>query len=162
MAPGLAAPEVRVIARPAPPGGAPLRIDKGSTMTDATPKPGTIGWFDLTVPDATAIRDFYAAVVGWEAVPISMGDYDDFAMIPAGAAEPVGGICYARGENAAQPPVWMAYMIVTDLDERLRRSAELGGTQVTAIREAGPTRFAVMQDPAGAYFALMETTAEPA
>ncbi len=26
---------------------------------------GTVGWMDLTVPDAPALRDFYSAVVGW-------------------------------------------------------------------------------------------------
>lgn len=26
---------------------------------------GTIGWHDLTVTDATGIREFYEAVVGW-------------------------------------------------------------------------------------------------
>jgi predicted enzyme related to lactoylglutathione lyase len=26
---------------------------------------GTIGWIDLTVPDAKSLRDFYSAVTGW-------------------------------------------------------------------------------------------------
>ena len=30
------------------------------------PAPGTVVWSDLTVADAGALRDFYAAVVGWE------------------------------------------------------------------------------------------------
>ena len=38
-------------------------------MSDAPPRPpvGTIGWTDLTVPDADGLRDFYSAVVGWGA-----------------------------------------------------------------------------------------------
>jgi predicted enzyme related to lactoylglutathione lyase len=40
----------------------------------ATPKPGTITWQDLTVGDAEAIRDFYAAVVGWTPESVKMGE----------------------------------------------------------------------------------------
>lgn len=125
-------------------------------MSEAAPKPGTIGWFDLTVPDATAIRDFYAAVVGWDAMPISMGDYDDYAMAPAGSEDATCGICHARGENATQPAGWMAYVMVTDLDASLREVAERGGERVGEIREAGGARFAVIRDPAGSTLALME------
>lgn len=32
--------------------------------SDHSARPGTIMWHDLTVPDAEAVRDFYAAVVG--------------------------------------------------------------------------------------------------
>jgi len=28
------------------------------------PKMGTVGWIDLTVADATAVRDFYSQVAG--------------------------------------------------------------------------------------------------
>jgi predicted enzyme related to lactoylglutathione lyase len=31
---------------------------------DAKPGPGQIGWIDLTVPDAEAVRDFYQDVTG--------------------------------------------------------------------------------------------------
>lgn len=30
---------------------------------------GAIGWFDLAVPDAAPVRDFYAGVVGWTPAP---------------------------------------------------------------------------------------------
>ena len=36
------------------------------------PAVGSIKWFDLTVPDATAVRDFYRDVVGWTAVDFDM------------------------------------------------------------------------------------------
>jgi predicted enzyme related to lactoylglutathione lyase len=35
-------------------------------------KIGTVGWQDLTVPDAERLRDFHAAVVGWRAEPVDM------------------------------------------------------------------------------------------
>jgi hypothetical protein len=38
---------------------------------------GTIGWFDLTVPNADEVRDFYRAVVGWGVEECEMGGYSD-------------------------------------------------------------------------------------
>jgi len=46
--------------------------------------PGQIGWIDLTVPDATALRDFYQGVTGWTPSSVDMGGYQDFCMHPAG------------------------------------------------------------------------------
>ena len=37
-------------------------------------------------------------------------------MIPPGAAQPVSGICHARGSNADLPPVWLIYITVADLE----------------------------------------------
>ena len=43
-------------------------------MSDTSRPPvGSIGWIDLTIPDAERIRDFYAAVAGWKPEPESMG-----------------------------------------------------------------------------------------
>jgi uncharacterized protein len=44
------------------------------------PKIGSIGWMDITVPDAENLKSFYAEVVGWKPEAISMGDYNDYAM----------------------------------------------------------------------------------
>ncbi|MFA6234813.1 MAG: VOC family protein, partial [Bacteroidota bacterium] len=80
------------------------------------PQMGIIAWADLTVENADAVRDFYQAVVGWTPAAVSMGDYNDYGMTPAGSDAPVAGICHARGVNAGLPPVWMIYIYVEDLD----------------------------------------------
>ena len=68
------------------------------------PQPGTMAWFDLTVPDADRIRDFYAAVVGWRPEAMDMGGYADYSMkVPEGEAV-VAGVCHDRGENSGLPP----------------------------------------------------------
>ena len=51
-----------------------------------TPKPGTISWSDLTIPNADAVRDFYSAVAGWKSMPIDMGGYSDYCMMQIGRA----------------------------------------------------------------------------
>ena len=54
-------------------------------MSTPPPPPiGTIGWLDLTIPDAEAGREFYEAVCGWTSAPIDMGGYNDYAMVAPG------------------------------------------------------------------------------
>jgi predicted enzyme related to lactoylglutathione lyase len=119
--------------------------------------PGQIGWIDLTVPDAPALRDFYQGVTGSTPSPVEMGDYHDFCMHPPGEPKPVAGICHARGENVGLPPVWLIYIIVDDLDHSIRRCQELRGKLLRPATRIGPNgRFCVIQDPAGAMCALFE------
>lgn len=118
--------------------------------------PGHLGWLDLTVADATGIREFYADVVGWthEAVPVD--EHEDFVMAAADG-DAIAGICHARGRNADLPPLWIPYVLVDDLTGRLARCRDRGGEVLGGIREApGQGRFAVIRDPAGAVIALFQ------
>lgn len=117
---------------------------------------GRIGWHDLTVPDATAVVDFYARVLGSGKSPIAMDGYDDFCLVDGD--DPIGGVCHARGGNADIPPVWMVYFTVPDLEAALAQVAEGGGTVLVTPRPAGNGRFAVFRDPAGAVAGLYATT----
>lgn len=130
-------------------------------MTTPPPPPlGTVGWLDLTVPNAPAICDFYSRVVGWTITPHSMGDYDDFVMNATGTGEPIAGICHARGKNAGLPAVWLMYITVADLDASLAACEAAGGKVLAPPRSAGGTaRFSVIEDPAGACVALYDTGA---
>ena len=83
-----------------------------------TPQPGTIGWMDLTVEDAARVRQFYEAVAGWTAQEHPLEGYSDYVMMTPGGA-PAGGVCHARGANAALPPVWLIYIVVEDLDGQI-------------------------------------------
>ena len=122
-----------------------------------TPKPGSIGWHDIAVPDAETLRDFYSSVAGWTAEPLDMGGYSDYVMKnPAGDA--VAGVCHARGPNASLPPVWLIYITVTDLDASLARCLSLGGKVLDGPKgEPGQPRYAFIQDPAGACCALYQS-----
>jgi predicted enzyme related to lactoylglutathione lyase len=126
-------------------------------MTDErSPKPGFIGWVDLTVPEAERLRDFYASVVGWRPQGVDMGEYEDWNMLLPNEDRPTAGICHARGINAALPPVWMIYLVVEDLDRSIERVRSLGGELVMEPRSMGTSRYCVIRDPAGAVCALYQ------
>ncbi len=117
---------------------------------------GEIGWIDLTVDDANGVRDFYEQVVGWNAEPVSMGEYDDFNMCPAGSADGVAGVCHARGSNADLPAQWLIYITVDDIDASMARCRNLGGSVLAGPKDLSGGRFCVIQDPAGAVAALYQ------
>ena len=122
-------------------------------MAHEKQKRGTIGWTDLTVPDADKVRDFYKQVVGWGAEPLDMGGYADYVMT-AEDNQGVAGVCHARGENAGLPAQWLIYIIVDDMDASVAQVKKLGGKVLAGPKGMSGGRFAVIQDPAGAVCAL--------
>lgn len=140
-----------------------IPIIPAEMIPPAPPEPagpvGRISWLDLTVSDASATRDFYQQVVGWSVQNLEIEDggqhYADYLMLAADG-NPAAGVCHARGVNVDLPPVWMLYLLVGDLAESLRRVQDEGGKVIKAIQgEDGAYVYAAVQDPAGAYFALM-------
>jgi predicted enzyme related to lactoylglutathione lyase len=124
----------------------------------ASPPPvlGSVGWIDLTVGDAPALRDFYAEVLGWTPAGLDMGGYEDFVMTTPGG-EAVAGVCHARGENAALPPVWLPCFVVADLAASVAACEKRGGVVVHGPRTLGAYgALAVIRDPAGAHASMLQ------
>lgn len=117
---------------------------------------GTLAWFDLTVDNAVQVRDFYTEIVGWKPESVDMGEYQDYSMLQPDNEECVSGICHKRGANANMPAQWLMYFYVADLDASLDKAKQQGGQQLTEIRFFGDSRYAVIQDPAGAVCALYQ------
>lgn len=125
----------------------------------ASTAPGTIAGMDLTVENATDVRDFYAKIAGWTYESWSAGDYDDYLM-SASDGTLVAGVCHARGENADLPPQWMIYIRVENLKESLAAVETNGGERVTSVHgDVDSGGFCVIRDPAGAILALMQAGA---
>lgn len=119
---------------------------------------GSIGWIDLTVENADQVKDFYAAVTGWQPSGLDMGDYSDYVMSTPETNEGVSGVCHARGSNAGLPPVWLIYINVADIEQSLAKCIELGGESITPIKNyGGQGRYCIIRDPAGAHCALFQS-----
>ncbi len=128
-------------------------------MSDSNePVTGTIGWMDLTVENATAIKDFYRQVVGWQITNVEMGGYRDYCMNEPETGKTVAGICHALGVNAQLPAAWLIYITVEDLNQSIAYVTELGGEIIIEPRDyGGQGRYCVIRDPAGAVAALYQT-----
>lgn len=119
------------------------------------PEIGSIGWMDLTVPDADSVRDFYQSVVGWSVEACDMGGYSDYTMTTA-SGKGVSGVCWARGVNAGIPPVWLMYITIADMDASIASVQKFGGKVFIGPKAMGAARYAVIEDPAGAKCALYQ------
>lgn len=116
---------------------------------------GKIEWLDLTVDDASRVKDFYAKVVGWSTEGVSMGSYDDFNINLPGTDTTVAGICHSRGSNANLPAQWLVYVRVADVAESAVACEARGGKIIEGPRRMGSSNFVVIEDPAGAVMALI-------
>ncbi len=122
-------------------------------------KPGTIGWFDLTISNAEEVTDFYEAVLGWKPELVSMGDYNDYNMTIDGI--PQAGVCHKKGPNEHLPSTWMIYINVENIETSAQAVVEKGGELLGEIREMkGYGKFCFIKDPAGAASALFEPEIE--
>ena len=122
-------------------------------------KSGQILWHDLTVDAADEVSEFYSSVLGWEREGLSMGDYHDYVMkTPGDEGEVVAGICHARGVNADIPALWLLYVSVKNLDDSLEACRQKGGKVIGEKRKMQGGWFCLIQDPAGAYMMLSESS----
>lgn len=119
-------------------------------------KTGKIFWQDLTVENAEQIRDFYCKVVGWTFEKVKQGDYDDYNIVNPDDGEIVAGICHKKGEIKNFPSQWLNYVMVEDIDSCIESCKNNGGKVIDGPKKMGKATFVVIQDPAGAYLALME------
>lgn len=125
-------------------------------MAEEQPGIGTISWIDLTVENASEVREFYEQVVGWTSEEVEMGGYDDFMMQTA-QGDTIAGICHARGPNEGLPPQWMVYITVADLESSVAQCRKLGGEVLLEPRQVGSGQCAIIRDPGGACVALYQS-----
>lgn len=133
-------------------------VDPAQDADKPAEKPLNIGrveWIDLTVPDASRLRNFYTSVVGWTSSDVPMGSYDDFNMNMPGTQNAVAGVCHARGMNRNIPTQWLIYVRVANVAESAAQCSRLGGKVLDGPRRMGGSNFCIIQDPAGAVMALM-------
>jgi len=135
---------------------------------------GDMAWMDLSVPNASAVKDFYQNILGWQSDAMKMSDngqsYEDYVMKSVEpvknadsnessskeSAQFVTGICHAKGANADMPATWLPYFLVKDIDVAVEQVQAQGGALITAIKNIGDDRYVVIKDPAGATCALYQ------
>jgi uncharacterized protein len=122
---------------------------------------GSFVWCELLTTDTAAAESFYKKVVGWTAKPF--GPDGSYTVLNNSSASGVGGIMKLpdQAKQMGAPPHWMMYVGTPDVDGMAMRIAQMGG-KVHKQPEDIPTvgRFAVVQDPYGASFAIF--TPKPA
>lgn len=124
----------------------------GAELTD---EEGTMTWIELGTRDAPRAHAFYETVFGWTTQVAA--DYTMLAL----ADRPVAGCMdVPPGVPAEVPGYWMPYFAAADPGAKAAQAEQLGGTVVAPMMDIpGGGRFAVVQDPHGAVFGLLDMQA---
>jgi uncharacterized protein len=106
---------------------------------------GDLGWSQLTTTKPAEALAFYSSLVGWESKGEPAPGYHCFGRCD----EALGGI--TQPQNEGEPPHWMPYITVADLDATLAKAESLGATIILPPmplpEDSG--RIAIIKDPQG-------------
>lgn len=114
---------------------------------------GAVGWVETQSRDVSASRAFYATVLAWTARP-GEGGYEVFHL----DGVPVAGLMSTPpGVPAEVPSVWLVYFAVADVDSTTAEARRAGGAVLVPPMTVADMRFAVLADPAGAVFGVLQS-----
>lgn len=114
--------------------------------------PNTLVWNELQTNDTDAARAFYHSVFGWTY------EVDSNGYVACKAGDRVqAGMMKIQADWGEVPPSWTNYFLVADLEASAARVKELGGMLMVPPTPAGEVgKFAVIQDPQGGFFSIIE------
>ena len=116
-----------------------------TTATATLNKPA---WIELSSPDATASRDFYARLFGWQIEVSPDPQYGGYGMAKIGGDDAAG---IGPKQSPEAPTAWGLYIGTDDVDGLAQRVKAEGGTVIAEPFDVGDQgRMAVFADPIGA------------
>jgi uncharacterized protein len=116
---------------------------------------GNFAWHELYTRDVEAAKAFYAATVGWTFEAMPMAQQNRTYWVAKAGDKPVAGVLDMRGiVPDADPPHWLSYLEVDDVDRLVGEVQSRGGRIVRQpfdVPEFG--RIAIGTDGTGAFMA---------
>jgi len=121
---------------------------------------GAVCWAELMTGDVQAAIGFYHEVFGWTA------EIDDTGPVPYTVCnldgDAVAGMIGRPADLPAEvPDSWSVYFTVVECERAQSRAVELGGSVILSATTTPMGPFAVLADPAGAAFQIMEISSPP-
>ncbi|HEX3240324.1 MAG TPA: VOC family protein [Solirubrobacterales bacterium] len=128
---------------------------------------GAFGWNELNTRDTAAAKEFYGAVFGWSFEDEESERAGTYTVWKVGDAM-VGGMIDVNAIEAAHdvelpreiPPNWLVYFMVEGADAAVETIKAGGGDVRFGPIDIPVGRFAVVADPFGAVFAIMQPSEE--
>jgi predicted enzyme related to lactoylglutathione lyase len=122
---------------------------------------GAFNWNELATRDTAKAGEFYTKLFGWEAQTQDMGGGMLYTIFMNGGRMN-GGMMQISEEWGDMPPHWAVYFAVADCDASAEEVKELGGQVLMPPTDVPQTgRFAMVQDPQGAAFAIIKLANPP-
>lgn len=134
------------------------QVPDAPATVDIYAQHGAISWPELMTTDLDAAVKFYTQLFGWTTEETVMENGEKYITVNV-AGVPMGGISKLPPQPQNIPPYWGLYVTVTDVDASAAQAQELGGKLFMPPMDVPDVgRFCVIQDPQGAYIALMMYT----
>ncbi len=116
---------------------------------------GRFVWHQLMTRDVPGAKKFYSKLASWKTMPWPL---DPAYTVCHADVGPVAGITeMPAGLPAEVPPHWLQYIGTRDVDGTADAAVRAGGSIVKApVDMPGAGRYAVLQDPQGAVFAIID------
>jgi predicted enzyme related to lactoylglutathione lyase len=116
-------------------------------------EPGALVWNEAATSDTKAAQQFYGKVFGFSFDQIE--GMDDYATFSIGEG-PLGGL---GAQSPGAPEGWSVCFSVANTDAAVAAAESGGGKVRTAAADTPYGRFAVLEDPWGATFSVMQELA---
>ncbi|MEU7529529.1 VOC family protein [Saccharothrix sp. NPDC042600] len=125
----------------------------------ATGRPGALAWQEVNTRDAAATDAFYGALFPYEERQLGDGEALDYKVWSLGGEEVAGRLRMGPEFPPDLQPHWMLYFGVTPevgTDKAAERVTALGGTVGVEPFDSPYGRIAVVRDPYGSTFSLVD------
>lgn len=116
---------------------------------------GRFVWHQLLTRDVPAVKKFYPRIAGWQtqAWPLD----PNYTVCHAAGVPTAGMMAFTNEVPAEAPSHWLQYIGTRDVDGTADNTVRLGGSIVKEPAEMrGAGRYAVLRDPQGAVFAVID------
>jgi hypothetical protein len=125
---------------------------------------GALAWQELVSTDCEASKAFYSGLFGWQVQTVSAGARVYTKFKPKRSESPSGGLVpLSPPHEGTAASHWQAYFAVEDCDRSVNRAVALGAQLKTApTNYTGLGRCAVLRDPQGASFSVVQRQQQPA
>jgi predicted enzyme related to lactoylglutathione lyase len=143
----------------ADPGGAMFALISGGPQPGPflSQDVGAISWFELMTHNPQTVEAFYRSVFGWRA-ETKEADDGPYTVFNLSGTEIAGMIRPPTNPTRRLPSTWVVYFTVADCVATEALAVELGGQVILPSTDSPVGPFAVLADPQGATFQIMEFT----
>lgn len=120
-------------------------------------KAGAMSWNELYTTDVEKAKTFFAELLGWTYETDDKSRYT--TILNNGRMN--GGIFALTPEMAEMPPCWVVYFTVENLEQAVEKVTDLGGKIYMPPKIISAGKIAMVADPTGASFMLIEMNETP-
>jgi predicted enzyme related to lactoylglutathione lyase len=160
LAPPLAVADQGTMAVFADPTGGVFSVWQPAVMggADLVNTPVSFTWNELATRDVNAAKTFYPKVFGWGIKANPMPDGGEYIEWQVSGKSIAGGMPMSSMYPPQVPPHWLVYFTVANADDTVKRAQEIGGKLTAPAVDTPQGRMAVLTDPNGAAFAVIQAS----